>query len=167
MSDLTSLKQRIAELARMTGNSWSVTSTETQLVAIESFIKAKQGPVMVTPQKYPGPNLYKRLLELKLIKKGWAGEAGGEPISDDVIRQTLSLLDTLSKEGDILNPALCASQEGEMHIQWKDVIVEIDTDCNPTIYASGEPPVALLAKDVADGVVNTLLRPYVKFPSYE
>lgn len=162
---MSDLKQRIADLARMTGNSWSVTSTEAQLVAIEKFIKEKQGPVTMTPQKYPGPNFHKRLLELKLIKKGWAGDGEGEPISDAVVCQTLLLLDTLSKEGDILNPALGASHEGGIHIQWKNVIVDLDTDCNPTIYVWKEPPVALLSADVADGVANTILRPYVKFTS--
>ena len=83
---------------------------------------------------YPGPFFAQRISELAGLQQGWAtedpGNPEGEPITPEIFESMYALLNALSSDFEIPNPAVGASIEGGIQLMWhrRGVVCEIDQD---------------------------------------
>lgn len=83
---------------------------------------------------YPGARFAMRISELASLEKGWGidddGQPEGEPISYEIFESMYVLLNALSSEFEIPNPAVGAVVEGGIQLMWYTRRISCEIDQN-------------------------------------
>ncbi len=83
---------------------------------------------------YPGARFAMRISELASLEKGWGidddGQPEGEPISYEIFESMYALLNALSSDFEIPNPAVGASIEGGIQLMFPERNIVCDIDLN-------------------------------------